>query len=165
MDSLHAPWRTSYVHEVHKDDKSKDCVFCVQLHEEQDDKNMILYRGNDCFIIMNKFPYNGGHVLILPYEHKATLHDVTPKIRAELIELTTLADTALEKVLGCHGSNIGLNKGRVAGAGIPEHLHMHVIPRWAGDTNFLPLIADVKQVSVDLYNIFKKLKVEFFKLK
>ena len=165
MDSLHAPWRTTYVHEVHKSLEDKECVFCFQVHEGQDDKNMILYRGDGCFIMMNKFPYNGGHLLVLPYDHTPTLHNLSAETRAELMELTTLSDVVLEKVLGNHGSNIGLNKGRAGGAGIPEHLHIHVVPRWPGDTNFLPIIADVKQVSVDLYDIFNRLKGEFSKLK
>lgn len=170
MKSLHAPWRDAYINDVQKKSdkdthKDNECVFCDHLKNGNDDKAMILGRFAYNFIIMNKFPYNAGHLLIMPLAHVATLQELSSEARAELIELIAKSDALLEQVLGNDGSNVGINKGRAGGAGIPSHLHVHVVPRWAGDTNFLPIIADVKQISTDMQSIFKQLKVEFAKLK
>lgn len=168
MKSLHAPWRDTYINDVQKkSDKDAEsiCVFCEHLARGNDDQAMILGKFKYNFVIMNKFPYNAGHLLVMPLAHVATLQELSSDARAELIELIAKSDAILEETLGNEGSNIGINKGRAGGAGIPSHLHVHVVPRWAGDTNFLPIIADVKQISTDMQSIFKKLKVEFAKLK
>lgn len=168
MKSLHAPWRDTYINDVQKkSDKDAEniCVFCEHLAHGNDDQAMILGKFKYNFVIMNKFPYNAGHLLVMPLTHVATLQELSSDARAELIELIAKSDALLEQVLGNEGSNIGINKGRAGGAGIPSHLHVHVVPRWAGDTNFLPIIADVKQISTDMQSIFKKLKAEFAKLK
>ena len=168
MKSLHAPWRDTYINDVQKkSDKDAEsiCVFCEHLARGNADQAMILGKFKYNFVIMNKFPYNAGHLLVMPLAHVATLQELSSDARAELIELIAKSDAILEETLGNEGSNIGINKGRAGGAGIPSHLHVHVVPRWAGDTNFLPIIADVKQISTDMQSIFKKLKVEFAKLK
>lgn len=115
--------------------------------------------------MMNRYPYNAGHLLILPLKHTAALSDLTPAARAQLMELTHHCTEILKKVLDAHGVNIGMNLGKAAGAGLPSHLHMHVLPRWRGDTNFLPLLADVKPVSADLQQLFNKLKPYVKKIK
>ena len=166
MDVLYAPWRENYLKKTARgENEVQGCPFCEQLKENADEKNMILGRFNHCFVVMNKFPYNGGHILILPLEHVASLQDLSEQARNEFIQLTSEGDRIIRETLKNEGSNIGFNTGKAAGAGIPSHLHMHVIPRWAGDTNFLPIIADVKQVSSDTREIFKELKPHFDKMK
>ena len=165
MKKIYAPWRNDYVTNVtHKTDKTalkNECVFCHQFEENKDEKNLILKRLPHCAIMMNHYPYNGGHLMVLPLEHIGTLEDLTPEVRTELMEATSLCTTILNKVLKPHGCNIGINLGKAGGGGIPSHLHIHILPRWAGDTNFLPLLADTKPLSVDLEEIYKKLKKEF----
>ncbi len=169
MESLHAPWRDAYINDVQKDSQrdsqKKECVFCEYIKSSNDNESMIVGRFKHSVIIMNKFPYNAGHLLILPLTHHANLQDLSSEARAELIELVSTSDAIIERVLGNQGSNIGINRGRAGGAGIPSHLHVHVVPRWQGDTNFLPIIANVKQISTDMQVIYKKLKLEFDKLK
>lgn len=169
MDRLYAPWRDSYVADVHDGKTSnaskEDCVFCKQLRANDDASYRILRRFEHHFIIMNAYPYNSGHLLVLPNEHQANLEDLSLESRAELMELVTHSTRIVKEVLKCNGVNIGLNLGKAAGAGIPAHLHMHVLPRWAGDTNFLPLIGNTKQIGRDLDQVYQELMPAFQALK
>jgi|SaaInlLV_10m_DNA_2_1039722.scaffolds.fasta_scaffold00397_9 ATP adenylyltransferase len=167
MKKIYSPWRDEYVndtaHKTSNEKQSKECVFCKHFKENHDEKNGILKRTKNCVVMVNKYPYNGGHIMALPLEHKATLKNLTPEVRAELMELVNESVIIIEKTLKPHGLNIGINIGKASGGGIPTHLHVHILPRWEGDTNFLPLLADTKQISVNLNEIYKKLKNEFNK--
>jgi len=125
------------------------------------DQEFILKKTNNAFIILNIFPYNGGHLLVIPRKHVHNLEDLSKKIRYELIELVNASIVILKNILKVDGINAGINLGKISGGSIPEHLHFHVIPRWTGDTNFLMTIGQTKNISVDLKKIYKKLKPAF----
>jgi ATP adenylyltransferase len=165
MKRLYAPWRTSYAtNTAHKKDinsPAEECIFCLQRAENNDENHFILKRFDHTFVILNRFPYNAGHLMVIPYRHVPMLEQLSKEERAELMEVISLSASILAKTLGAHGCNIGLNLGKAAGAGMPAHLHMHLVPRWEGDTNFMPLLADTKVVSVDLPDTYKKLKKPF----
>ena len=165
MKNLYAPWRSAYTTQVTntKDDSvdPKDCIFCKQFNTHDDKKYFILRRFKHTVVILNLYPYNAGHILILPREHCADLHSMSQQARFELMELMAITVPLLKKTLHAQGINVGLNLGKAAGAGIPAHLHMHIIPRWVGDTNFLPVIAETKQISTDLNEIYELLLPEF----
>jgi len=167
MKYLYAPWRSSYITKKTKPEAiNKDsCVFCLKLAENNDEQNFILKRFKHNAIILNLFPYNAGHLMIVPLEHKKRPLDLNHEARIEFMELTSQAINILEKDLRAEGLNVGLNLGSAAGAGIPTHLHMHVIPRWTGDTNFMPIIAETKPISLDLNIVYQDLKPLFDKIK
>ncbi|MCX5922371.1 MAG: HIT domain-containing protein [Candidatus Dependentiae bacterium] len=164
MNKLYAPWRADYTVEVdgkdHKTPKNT-CVFCQNFSESWDEHHFILRRFEHVTVMLNLYPYNAGHLLILPLDHKADLNTLSRDARIELMEVTNHSIEIVKKTLHCHGVNVGLNLGKAAGAGIPSHLHMHVLPRFNGDTNFLPTLAQTKVVSFDLRALFEKLKPEF----
>lgn len=168
MKQLYCPWRSKYAGDIAHNDKEHNttnmCVFCDQFDKHTDDTFFILKRFTYNAVMMNRYPYNAGHLLIIPFEHKAHLHELPRVTRSELMELANQSVIILQNQLHAHGFNIGLNLGKAAGAGIPQHLHMHVLPRFFGDTNFLPLIGETKQISFDLNNIFKQLKSAFEKI-
>ncbi len=157
---LWAPWRASFV----LGKKEKGCVFCNRLKRRDSVKNLIVYRGKKNFVILNKYPYNSGHTLIVPRRHIARLEKMTEVEAAEFFELTRLTVKILKKALKPHSLNIGMNLGRSSGAGIPEHLHMHVVPRWNGDTNFMPVVGKTKVISVPLDYVYDVIRKEFDKL-
>lgn len=166
MKKIYAPWRNQYVTKTVKEKTNEerltnDCVFCHQLSQNQDEKHFILKRFKHTFIMMNLYPYNGGHLMVLPMAHKATLEECTPEERCELIEGVHLSINILKKELNPQGFNVGLNMGTAGGGGVPTHLHFHVLPRWEGDTNFLPLLSDTKAISTDLNEVFAMLKKHF----
>ena len=165
MKKLYAPWRSKYVTEdVHgkKAVADKDhCVFCTQFSEDEDERYLILQRTERCAVMMNLYPYNAGHLLILPLAHHANLSDLSVDERSELMELTNRSIEIVKASIKPDGFNLGMNLGKAAGAGIPSHLHLHVLPRWEGDTNFFPLLADTKAVSCDLREIYKELRSVF----
>ena len=141
MERLWSPWRNEYVTDS---DGGEGCVFCVHLDEGDDEASHILHRGVTAFVILNAYPYNTGHLMVAPLRPVGELHALEPDERAELMELTTRSTEIVREALGAHGFNIGMNLGQVAGAGIPGHLHVHVVPRWGGDTNFMPVVGDTK---------------------
>ncbi len=165
MKKLYAPWRDSYAGATDKtkeeNAQSHECVFCEFITENNDEKNFILQRSAHCFVILNKYPYNAGHLMVLPLKHTKNLADLSKEARHEIIDVIDHCMTSVEKVLKAEGLNIGLNIGRASGAGIPSHMHWHILPRWNGDTNFLPALADVKVVSFDLKEIYDLLKPAF----
>jgi ATP adenylyltransferase len=143
------------------DDSDDGCVFCDQLQLNDDVKAGILHRGKDVFVILNAFPYNSGHLMIAPVRHIGELHELSVGERSELMEMTSAAIDVLRDALSAHGFNVGMNLGRVAGAGIPGHLHLHVVPRWGGDTNFMPVIGDTKVLPEMLADTANKLRPRF----
>lgn len=165
MKILYAPWREDYTTKSARNTDEKDtCVFCEQLKDKNDTEHFILRRFKHCYVVLNRYPYNGGHLLVLPLEHKAKLSELPPESRTEIMQVITHCSELLEQELDAKGINVGLNQGKAAGAGLPAHLHFHVLPRWLGDTNFLPTLGATKTVSTSLNNIFKKLKPRIDKL-
>jgi ATP adenylyltransferase len=154
MKQIWAPWRIEYI--LGKKD-GKGCFLCDKSKEKNDEKNFILCRGKTCFIIANTFPYNGGHMMVSPYRHVTDVADLSKEERSEIMELTVKCVEALKKWAKPHGFNIGINLGRSAGAG-ETHIHQHVVPRWDGDTNFMPILADVKVLPEHLAAICKAIK-------
>ena len=166
MKMLYAPWRSEYTSDTHEgkneDASSENCVFCSQFASNQDIEHGIIKRFEHTVVIINKYPYNAGHVLLLPVAHIGSLDQLSPSVRAELMELTNASVTTVQKALKAEGVNVGINIGKAAGAGIPSHLHVHILPRWNGDTNYMPTIGQTKVISFDLATIYKTL-VEAFK--
>lgn len=138
-----APWRLPYVKDAAKDNED-ECIFCAKPAANDDEANLIVHRGERCFVILNLFPYTNGHLMVAPYEHAAALQDLDPETVAELMALAQAAMRRLEEAYSPHGYNVGFNQGRIAGAGYEGHIHMHVVPRWGGDTNFMPVLADTR---------------------
>jgi ATP adenylyltransferase len=165
MKRLYAPWRASYnksTEKFKKEDADKqDCVFCKRLAEQEDEKNFIIARFKHHTLMMNLYPYNDGHMLILHNDHKQNLEDLSPDAQAELMSLIARCTAILKKELSAQGVNVGINLGKAAGASIPSHLHIHVLPRWFGDTNFLPTLSETKQISVAIKNTYKILNKGF----
>lgn len=157
MNKLWAPWRMKYIEGVDTS-KTEGCIFCTKPHENDDDANYIVYRGETCFVILNIFPYNNGHVMVIPYRHTASLADLSPEERLELVDLTEITMSAIRNVMRPDGFNVGINFGRAAGAGIDEHMHVHIVPRWNGDTNFMPVIGCTKVICESPEDTMKKLK-------
>lgn len=151
-----APWRAAFV--VGK--KEKGCVFCSRLKKKDSIKNLIVFRGDKNFVILNKFPYNSGHVMVVPFRHVGLIERLTAAESVEFFSLTQKTVTAIKKALKPASLNLGMNLGRGAGAGVPGHLHMHIVPRWPGDTNFMPVIGKTRVVSVSLEPIYAALKKE-----
>jgi len=157
MDRLYAPWRTQYVSE--DSEKIKGCVFCHIVKTLDDDEKLgVLYRDEEFFIVMNKFPYSPGHFMIIPNIHTANLEDLDPQTFSKMSQYAQKGVSLLKEVLNAHGVNIGMNLGKAGGAGIAEHIHMHLVPRWTGDTNFITTIGDTRVYSSDAQKIYQKLK-------
>jgi ATP adenylyltransferase len=156
MQTLWAPWRESYITKVNSN-QHKGCVFCRILKDKKDASNYIFLRGKTCFVVLNIYPYSNGHSLILPNRHIGDLEKLTSDELKEMMELLIQTKSLLEKVLKAHGFNVGFNLGRMAGAGIPKHVHMHVVPRWKGDHNFMPIVSQTKVLSQSLTGIYKSL--------
>ncbi len=157
MKKIWAPWRVEYI----RLEKTEGCILCQKPRQDADILNYILYRGNKNFIIMNSYPYNGGHLMIVPYRHIANLEELTDEERNEHFKIVSLSTRILQQVFNPAGFNIGINMGRVAGAGIDGHIHTHVVPRWQGDTSFMPVIADTKVINEALAETYKSLKGKF----
>lgn len=153
MKRLWAPWRMEYI----LGEKAGECLFCVKAKESKDRENYIVYRGQRGFIILNIYPYNNGHLMIAPYRHAASLEDLDEETLTELMLLLNKSLRLLRQVMDPQGFNIGINLGKAAGAGIAEHVHIHVVPRWEGDTNFMPVFAETKVIPELLDQTYEKL--------
>ena len=169
MKFLYAPWRNKYatsITEAKKETTQESaCVFCtINKEKDHDREHFVLRRFNHHYIMFNRYPYNAGHLLVISYKHTGLLEELTQEARAELMELTTKSLSILKQQINADGFNVGLNLGKAGGAGIPSHLHVHVLPRFIGDTNFLPTIGETKQISFDLNKIYEQLKPEFDRL-
>ncbi|KPL02932.1 MAG: HIT family hydrolase [candidate division Zixibacteria bacterium SM23_73_2] len=160
MKNLWAPWRKEFI----LSEKEKGCVFCNRLKQRNDKKNLILLRGKSCFVILNRFPYNSGHLMVSPKKHTGNLEKLKDAELLELLKLTRISVKVLKEVFKPHGFNLGMNLEKVSGAGIADHLHIHVVPRWSGDTNFMPVLSDTKVVSISLDEAYRKLKKRFEKI-
>ncbi len=152
---IFAPWRQTYIKRARAE--AEDCVFCEALAIGKSPKSLIVYKGPTCSVILNKFPYNNGHTMIIPNRHTAEFDKLESKEFFELHELLKKTVVALKAQFQPQGFNLGMNLGRVGGAGIIDHLHYHVVPRWMGDTNFMPLIGETKVVSETLEQTYEKL--------
>ena len=155
-----APWRLEYVKDASKDN-SDACVFCAALNAGDDEDNLIVHRGERCFVILNKFPYTNGHLMVAPYEHVGALQDLDADTVAEIMALAQKAMRRLEEVYSPQGYNVGFNQGRVAGAGVEHHIHMHVVPRWGGDTNFMPVLGDTRVMNQTLEDSYETVRKAF----
>ncbi len=154
METLWAPWRMAYV----EGKKPAGCILCDKPREKTDAANYILFRGGKNYVIMNSFPYNPGHLMVAPYRHVATLEDLSVEERNEHYELVSRCVAVLRKASDPAGFNLGMNIGRVAGAGIEGHIHSHIVPRWNGDTNFMPVIGEARVIPQALADTYEKLK-------
>ncbi|MEI6431461.1 MAG: HIT domain-containing protein [bacterium] len=164
MERLYAPWRLNYITGgAPKKAGPTGCIFCDRPAEveEKDAENYIVRRGAVCYIILNAFPYNSGHVMVLPYRHIASPTELTAEEGCEMMQLTAAMTDVLTGIYRPDGFNIGMNVGAAAGAGIAAHLHMHIVPRWNGDTNFMPVIGDVKVLPETLPQTYEKI-VRYF---
>ena len=160
LDRLWAPWRMRYIESAAMGEEA-DCFLCDNQDKEDSIENLILYRGGLCFVIMNLYPYNNGHLMVAPHRHIHDFLELSPEELAETAELSKLCLKALTEVMHPHGFNLGWNLGRVAGAGLEEHIHQHILPRWNGDTNFMPVLADTKVISQSLEESYQRLREVF----
>jgi len=158
-DRLWAPWRADFI----LSPKEKGCVFCKRLKDKDSVKNLIVHRGQKAFVILNKFPYNAGHLMIVPARHVGHLEQLRPDEAREFFQLIQRSVEVAKKVLKPASLNLGMNLGKASGAGVPGHLHMHLVPRWAGDTNFMPVTGSTKVISFPLGPIYNALLKEFKK--
>ncbi len=157
MKQIWAPWRIEYI----QMEKAKGCILCEKPRQNNDAVNYILYRGDKNFIILNSYPYNPGHLMVAPYRHIANLEELTDEERNEHFELVSRSIKVLKQAFNPDGFNLGTNIGKLAGAGIDEHIHTHIVPRWGGDANFMPVIADTRVVPEALAETYEKLKGKF----
>ncbi len=157
MEQIWAPWRMKYI----EMEKPRGCILCEKPGQNNDAPNYILYRGNKNFVIMNSYPYNPGHLMIVSYRHIASLDELTNEELHEHFEIVSQSIKVLRQVFNPGGFNLGINMGKIAGAGIEDHFHTHIVPRWQGDTNFMPVISDVRVVPEALAETYEKLKGKF----
>ena len=154
MEQLWAPWRIRYI----LGEKESGCFFCKKSQESDDAKNHVLIRDRTCFALMNTYPYNAGHIMVAPYKHTGDIDELGEKEMADLTALVVRCKQLLGRTVKPTGFNIGLNLGRSAGAGVLDHVHWHVVPRWEGDTNFMPVTADTRVMPQALDELFAELK-------
>ncbi len=155
-----APWRLAYVKDASKDIE-EECVFCAKPAAGDDEASLIVHRGERCFVILNLYPYTNGHLMVAPFEHIGRIQELPAETVTEMMALVQQAMDGLERVYDPQGYNVGFNQGRVAGAGVEHHIHLHVVPRWGGDTNFMPVIADTKVMPQTLEQSYEALKGAF----
>ncbi|MGH2505986.1 MAG: HIT family protein [Ktedonobacteraceae bacterium] len=156
MENLWAPWRMAFI--TSNTPKLDECIFCTQPAAQRDNEYHIIYRSDLCYIMLNLYPYNNGHLMVAPYQHVSSISQLDAPTLAELMAQIQLALKALRLVMNPDGFNMGINEGKVAGAGFAEHMHFHVVPRWHGDTNFMPVIADIKVMPEHLDTLYYQLK-------
>lgn len=161
MNQLWAPWRMPYIEQSEPD---PGCLFCNKAREQADEKNHIVWRGSATFVMLNLYPYNSGHLMVVPYQHTGSLDEIRPEVGAELFSVSQLSVRALAQVMHPDGFNLGINQGTVAGAGVADHIHLHVVPRWNGDTNYMPVLADAKVIPEMLAATARKLRPVFEEL-
>jgi len=155
MKYIWSPWRMTYI-QNHKDEEG--CVFCKAQDITDGPVNLILYRGQQTFVILNRYPYTSGHLMVVPYMHTASLQGLEPQARAEMMELATQIMSMLSEEYHAQGFNVGINIGEAAGAGITEHVHLHVVPRWTGDTNFMSALGETRVLPETLEDTYHRLK-------
>jgi ATP adenylyltransferase len=158
MDYLWTPWRYQYVTNTWEDGV---CVFCASQQEADDSRTLVIHRAAHNFIILNRYPYTGGHLMVVPYAHVATLVDLSDEALAEMSQLARRSEKHLRAIYRPDGLNLGMNIGKSAGAGIAGHLHLHVLPRWIGDTNFMTVVGETRMVPEALETTWEKLRAAF----
>ena len=163
MRTLWAPWRAEYIYCAggHDSTGKRHCLFCNLLKAKDDKAKLILHRGRRAFVVMNRFPYNNGHVMVAPTRHTADIESLSPAESAELFGLVQRSLAVLRCALRPQGFNVGANLGRVAGAGVAGHAHIHIVPRWLGDVNFMPLLSETKVISEHLTETYARLRAQF----
>jgi ATP adenylyltransferase len=159
MDRLWTPWRFEYIRNA---DQAVTCVFCEVLKESRDSANLLLFRGAQAFVILNLFPYTSGHMMVVANRHIASLSDASPEELHQIIELGRTCEDALKQEYHPDGYNMGFNLGRAAGAGVEHHLHMHVLPRWTGDSNFVSVVGETRVLPEELPKTYERL-LPYFK--
>ena len=155
MEHLWAPWRMAY---INAGNEEHGCIFCTKPADGRDEEHYILYRSQQCFVILNIYPYNNGHLMIAPYRHVPSIEQLDATTLTDMMTTAQLCLRVFHQAMHPHGFNMGINQGHVAGAGIAEHVHLHIVPRWNGDTNFMPVLADVKVMPDYLRNTYQQLR-------
>jgi ATP adenylyltransferase len=156
MDKLWAPWRIEYVGKP----QEEGCIFCEKPKQNRDRENLIVKRGETVFVMLNAFPYSNGHLMVAPYRHVAAPHELTDEETLEIMRTASDMQLVLRETHNARGFNMGINLGKCAGAGIEDHIHVHVVPRWEGDTNFMPILSDTKVICEALTSSYEKLLEE-----
>ncbi len=154
MNTLWAPWRMEY---ILSEQKESGCIFCPGEDRSRDEVRMILYTGSLTMVMMNRFPYINGHLLVAPVRHVPDLESLTKEEMSDLLDMVRRSNDILKKVMGPEGFNVGLNLGRVAGAGVEEHMHFHIVPRWNGDTNYMTVLGEVRVIPEHIMKTYRKL--------
>lgn len=156
MKRLFSPWRMKYIQNT----KSKDegCIFCDALKKHDNEVNLVIARGTTSFALLNLFPYTSGHMMVAPFDHKTNLDELTPQSRGEMMELVSLCIVVLKKVYNPQAFNVGANIGEAAGAGVPGHVHLHIVPRWAGDTNFMSTVGEVRVLPESIDQTYSRIR-------
>ena len=157
MDKLWAPWRIEYI----RSPKEDGCIFCIKSQETNDRNNLVLYRGKEAFVLMNLYPYSNGHLMISPYQHTSETDDLSSACNSEIMDMANKSMSILSKMFNAEGFNFGANFGKAGGAGIEEHLHYHIVPRWTGDTNFMPVTGGTRVLVEGLQESWDLLKPKF----
>jgi ATP adenylyltransferase len=158
MNHLWSPWRMEY---IENNDKEEGCVFCNAQAKEDSAENLIAYRGERAYVILNRYPYTSGHLMVIPFEHVSNLEELDPATRAEMMELTSRCTTVLKNIYRPQGFNVGVNIGEAAGAGVLGHVHIHIVPRWKGDTNFMSSVGQTRVLPEALEDTYLRVKKEF----
>ena len=153
MKIISAGWRMEYIEK----ENGGDCIFCNRVDDKRDQENFIVKRGELAFVMMNRYPYTTGHLMVAPYRHVASLCDLNPDEACEVMNLLGWSESILRRSLKPDGLNVGMNMGRCAGAGYPGHIHVHVVPRWEGDTNFMPVVSETKVLPEILADTYRKI--------
>jgi len=165
MEKLWSPWRSQYIDSIKDKKGNEGCVFCQMIDlEVNEDSNLLIDKGEYTFTVLNLYPYNNGHLMVVPYRHTSEFSSITPEESSEIFQKLKIAEKALKIILSPEGFNLGANLGKVSGAGIDEHIHFHLVPRWNGDTNFMPVLGEVKVISQDLMETKKKLQETYKEL-
>ncbi len=162
MKRLFSPWRMKYIQNTKTNDEG--CIFCDALKKKDDDSNLVIVRGNASFVMLNLFPYTSGHMMVAPFAHKANLDELTPQSRAEMMELVSQCIVVLKKVYNPQAFNVGANIGEAAGAGVPGHVHLHIVPRWAGDTNFMSTVGEVRVLPESIEQTYQRVRAAWQEL-
>ena len=157
---LYSPWRLDYI----QSEKPDECILCLCQNRGTDEENLVVHRGKHWFAMLNRYPYNNGHIMLAPYLHERRLSDLPDEVMDELGDLLQISEQALQYTYNCDGINIGINLGRAAGAGIEEHLHVHLVPRWNGDSNFMSVVAGQRVIPESFSVSFARLREAFSKI-
>jgi len=146
---------------IENNNKEEGCIFCMAQEKEDSAENLIAFRGERAYVILNRFPYTSGHLMVVPFDHKPNLEELDPQTRAEMMELTTLCMTVLRKIYNPQAFNMGANIGEAAGAGVKSHVHLHIVPRWKGDTNFMSILGETRVLPEMLESTYQRVKNVF----